>query len=291
MTRFVTTSQVLQAASDRLAQAGVENPRLDAELLAMHATELNRAGLLMATEFPPTALGAYWDLIERRSQRIPLQHLTGETGFRFLTIGVEPGVFIPRPETEMVAEAAIRWVAHHPGPLTVVDLCTGAGGIALACAQEIPRAHVWAVDANPQAVELTHKNAQRNQVHVTALCGVVEDESLLQELNGAVDILISNPPYIPFESEPIDIEVREHDPPQALYGGGQDGLDVPRAVIQAAHRLLRTGGLLVIEHGDEQGPAMRQEVINDGGFTNVRTQQDLTDRDRMVIAIRAKVAD
>lgn len=292
--------QVLSAAAAHLEEAGVQTARVDAELLAAHVCGLGRSELLLAREFPGALLGRYWELVERRAAREPLQHLTGETGFRYLTLEVRPGVFVPRPETEMVAEAAIlaaraaatRDIAGGgaPGPVRIVDLCTGAGGIALACAQEVAGAQVWAVDLSPEAVALTRANAERNELTLTAIHGDVQDAGLLAELRGTVDVVVSNPPYIPFECEPLDAEVRDYDPPAALYGGGADGLEVPIAVINRAQELLRPGGVLIIEHGDEQGRAMREHVERQGGFQEIHTQQDLTNRDRMVVAARDQVA-
>ena len=291
--------QVLSAAAAHLEHAGVQTARVDAELLAAHVCSLGRSELLLTREFPGALLGRYWELIERRAAREPLQHLTGETGFRYLTLEVRPGVFVLRPETEMVAEAAIlaaqettRTAAagDAPGPVRIVDLCTGAGGIALACAQEVPGAQVWAVDLSPEAVALTRANAERNELTLTVIHGDVQDAGLLAELHGTVDVVVSNPPYIPFECEPLEAEVRDYDPPAALYGGGADGLEVPIAVINRAQELLRPGGVLIVEHGDEQGRAMREHVEHQGGFQEIHTQQDLTNRDRMVIAARDQVA-
>src|SRR5690625_361538 len=290
--------QVLSAAAAHLEHAGVPAARVDAELLAAHVCGLGRSELLLTREFPGALLGRYWQLLERRAAREPLQHLTGETGFRYLTLEVRAGVFVPRPETEMVAEAAIlaaqgatrAAAAGAPGPVRIVDLCTGAGGIALACAQEVPGAQVWAVDLSPEAVALTRANAERNALTVSVLEGDVHDAALLTELHGTVDVVVSNPPYIPFECEPLEAEVRDYDPPAALYGGGVDGLAVPIAVIHRARALLRPGGTLIIEHGDGQGRAMREHVERQGGFQEIHTQQDLTNRDRMVVAARDQVA-
>lgn len=286
MTELPPMREVLRAATVRLERAGVPSARVDAELLAAHVLQCSRA-ILPLQAFSSRSAGEYWQLIERRAQRLPLQHLTGETGFRYLTLEVRPGVFVPRPETEMVAEAAIAWAVQQPAPVKVLDLCTGAGGIAAALAQEVPGARVWAVDINPDAVHLARSNAHRYGLHLEVLAGDVEDRGLLEELNGAFDVVVSNPPYIPFQAEPLEPEVRDHDPPEALYGKGMDGLRIPTAVVDRAHDLLRAGGLLVIEHGDEQGPAMRQAVAERGGFEQVHTRPDLSGRDRMVVATRA----
>lgn len=289
--------QVLAAAAAHLEQAGVPTPRVDAEVLAAFAFDATRSQLILLDAPPAERLGQYWELIARRAEREPLQHLTGETGFRHLTLTVRPGVFVPRPETEAVAGAAIELAGAgrgeqdgEPGPARIVDLCTGAGGIALACAHEIPGAKVWAVDADPEAARLASDNAAANNLPVDALVGDVREEGLLAHLAGTVDVVVANPPYIPFQAEPLEPEVREHDPDLALYGGGVDGLQIPRAVLDRAHELLRPGGWVVIEHGDEQGPAMREAARSRGGFTGVHTRTDLTGRERMVVAQRGEVA-
>lgn len=284
------TRAVLAAATEHLAAAGVPTPRVDAELLAAYVLDCARSALVLRKAFPAEALGRYWDLLERRAARVPLQHITGEAGFRYLTLEVRPGVFIPRPETETVAQMAIDAAAARPVPALVVDLCTGAGGIAISVATEVPGAKVWAVDLNPQAVALARANAARHGARLDVSVGDVRDPVLLAHLAGQVDVLVANPPYIPFDAEPIDVEVREHDPTIALYGGGEDGLEVPAAVVERARTLLRPGGVLVIEHGDEQGEAMREIVEERGGFTAVRTEIDLTGRERMVLAQRTEVA-
>lgn len=282
--------EVLAAASAHLERTGVPSARVDAELLACHVCRLPRSGLLILEEFPNHLLGAFWELIERRGAREPLQHLTGSTGFRHLDLRVRPGVFIPRPETEVVADVGIEAALWIPAPARLVDLCCGAGGIAVSMAQEVPGAEVWAIDSSPAAVELAKENAGRHGREITAVHGDVRDPGLLADLAGRVDVIVSNPPYIPFGAEPIDPEVREYDPPAALYGGGGDGLEIPGAVVERARELLRPGGLLVVEHSDEQGSPMRDLLRRGGGFTNVHTRPDLAGRDRMVVAFRAEVA-
>lgn len=285
-----TAREALRAAADLLDRAGVPSPRVDAELLACHVWGIDRSALFTMDRLPQGALAQFWELVERRADRVPLQHLTGETWFRHLTLEVRAGVFVPRPETEMVAEVAILDARDRPRPVRIVDLCTGAGGIAISCAQEVPGANVWAVDISPEAVALAEANADRNSCEVHTVRADVRSGPLLPELAGAVDVVVSNPPYIPFDAEPVDAEVRDYDPPAALYGGGEDGLEVPAAVVDRAHELLRPGGLLVVEHGDEQGAAMRALVTRRGGFTGVHTRGDLTGRDRMVVATRLEVA-
>ena len=284
---------VLRAEIERgvelLADAGVASPRPDALALAAHALGVPRLVLALPPALPNGFVAEYRALVERRAAREPLQHLVGSTVFRHVTLRVEPGVFVPRPETEVVAGAAIdeaRRIAATRPPV-VVDLCCGTGAIAVSAAAEVPGAQVVAVDVSAAAVRLTAANlASRGSSVARAERGDVADPGLLAELDGTVDVVVSNPPYIPPGAVPVDPEVREHDPELALYGGGSDGLDVPRLVVAGAARLLRAGGLLVMEHGDEQGEAVRALITAAGGWTAVETHRDLTDRDRYVTARR-----
>lgn len=301
-------SALLRGAADRLASAGVPSPRVDAELLLAHVLgtsrgEVRRLALLDAP-LPADGLpAAFAALVARREAREPLQHLTGVAAFRHLELAVGPGAFVPRPETEEVAQVAIdealRVVAER-GTAVVVDLCTGTGAIALAVATEVAGARVHAVELDESA----HAWARRN---VEALPGddggpVVrlvrgDARTALRELDGTVDVVVSNPPYVPPDAVPRDPEVAEHDPAVALYGLGPDGLEVPRGVTAAAARLLRPGGLYVMEHAEVQDAAARAMVDDtpdpDAAGRHLRafgaaaTRTDLTGRPRMVVARRA----
>ncbi|SFB41101.1 peptide chain release factor N(5)-glutamine methyltransferase [Cellulomonas marina] len=281
----------VQGAARLLAEAGVPSPRPDAAALAAHVLGVDHV-LLAPDEAPPGFAARYAGLVERRARREPLQHLVGRTGFRRVVLLVEPGVFVPRPETETVAEPAVaeaRRVAASGRPPLVVDLCCGAGPLAVSLAVEVPGARVVAVDASPAAVDLTARNAAAQGVTVEALVGDVRERALLAELDGMVDVLVSNPPYIPPDAEPVDPEVRDHDPALALWGGGMDGLDVPRAVLAAGARLLAPGGLLVVEHAEVQDTALRAAAAAEG-FMDVATLPDLTGRPRTLVARRPRGA-
>ncbi|WP_238402562.1 peptide chain release factor N(5)-glutamine methyltransferase [Cellulomonas sp. H30R-01] len=280
---------LVDGATRVLAEAGVGSPRVDATALAAHALGLDRLDLVLAPPVPDGFAERYAVLVDRRRRREPLQHIVGSTTFRWLTLHVEPGVFVPRPETEVVGQVAVdeaaRLVATGAAPV-VVDLCCGAGGLGLAVATEVPGSRVAAVDASPAAVALTRRNATDAGADVRVELGDVRDPALLADLAGSVDVLVSNPPYIPPDAEPVDPEVRDHDPDLALYGGGADGLDVPRAVVAAALRLLRPGGLLVMEHAEVQDAAARDVAHATGGFVDVSSRPDLTGRPRMLVARR-----
>jgi len=287
----LTLAQYVAAASAVLTEAGVPSPAADARALAAHVLGLERFPVLPPEALPADFEARFAALVERRRCREPLQHLVGWAPFRHLSLEVRRGVFVPRPETEMVAQVAIDEAAavrrQRRDPV-VVELCCGAGGMALAVASEVRGARVYAMDASAEATELTRANAAAfGIVLAQVLTGDVRDATVFAELDGTVDVVVANPPYIPPDQVPIDPEVRDHDPELALYGGGIDGLEIPRAVLAAAARLLRPGGLLVMEHADSQGRAARDEAHARGGWEQVRTAPDLTGRDRMLVARRA----
>ncbi|MFB9954472.1 peptide chain release factor N(5)-glutamine methyltransferase [Cellulomonas denverensis] len=281
---------MVDGATRLLADAGVGSPRHDALALAAHALDLPRVDLVLPPPVPEGFAAAYAELVDRRCRREPLQHIVGSTVFRYLTMRVRPGVFVPRPETEQVAQVAVdeaaRLASLGQEPV-VLDLCCGAGGIALSVATEVSGTRVTAVDASLDAVALSTENARLAGADLTVLTGDVRDRTLLADLAGRVDVLVSNPPYIPPDAVPVDPEVRDHDPDLALYGGGADGLDVPRAVIDAAVRLLAPGGLLVMEHAEVQDARARAAAVATGAFVEVRTDPDLTGRPRMLVARRS----
>jgi len=283
-----TVDAALVAASAVLARAGVPTPRVDAELLVSHATGLER-GVVLARAVTGSALTgeqaeALAGLVARRASREPLQHITGVAWFRSMALHVGPGVFVPRPETEGVAQLAVDALrAAADARPVAVDLGTGSGALALSLATEVPHAHVVAVELSPAAATWTRRNiASLGADNVDLVVGDMADA--LPELDGTVAVVVSNPPYIPVGMVPRDPEVRLHDPELALYGG-DDGLDLVRALSQTARRLLRPGGTLVVEHGEEQGSAIREVLLGDG-WRAPATQPDLTGRDRSTTAVR-----
>lgn len=322
----------LRAGERVLHAAGVPSARADVELLAAHLLRGTRSDVRTAAVLGRPAPEGLDALVARRAQRVPLQHLTGRAPFRRIELEVGPGVFVPRPETEQVAEVAVaaaRAAAADratpgqatPGQATsgqatsdevtseeattggaasgqvtghvvVVDLCTGSGAIALAVADEVPQAQVHAVELDARAHAWAARNvaasSARERVHLVR----GDARTALTHLDGLVDVVVSNPPYVPPDAVPVDPEVRDHDPAVALYGLGPDGLTVPRGVAAAAARLLRAGGLLVMEHAEVQAAAARALVLavragDAPAFADVRTAQDLSGRDRMVVARRS----
>ncbi|MDF2848034.1 MAG: prmC [Oerskovia sp.] len=323
-------SRLVREAAARLGRAGIDTPRVDAELLLAHAAGVPRERVVSAAVMgrpvssllPATAVLAADDgtggsgevraaaevlrgtvqdvldelarLLDARAERVPLQHLVGTAPFRHLDLLVGPGVFVPRPETEQVAQVAIDEVlgvvARGAEAPLVVDLCTGSGAIALAVATEVPGARVHAVELDRDA----HAWAERNVIRTREASGAVvhlvrgDARTALAELDGSCDVVVSNPPYVPPDAVPRDPEVALHDPQVALYGLGEDGLEVPRGVTRAAARLLAPGGLYVMEHAEVQARSARDMVAAVGGFEDIRTADDLTGRPRMVVARRAR---
>ncbi|KRA22342.1 protein-(glutamine-N5) methyltransferase, release factor-specific [Microbacterium sp. Root61] len=280
-------SAVLRDASARLERSGILDPQVDVELLAAHVLEVSRGAVQAASirgdDMTDAAATAFEELIDRRASREPLQHLTGLAPFRHLELRVGPGVFVPRPETEVVAQLAIDALAAAASPAPVaVDLGTGSGAIALALATEVPHARVFAAENSVDAFVWTKENF-RLFGGDNARLAFIDLEHAFPELDGTVSVVVSNPPYVPDDAIPRDPEVRFFDPPAALYGGA-DGLDVVRIVSRVGLRLAHAGGLIVIEHGEWQGAAIR-EILAADGWRATATHSDLTMRDRATTAL------
>lgn len=282
----------LRAATAELAAAGISSARPDAEALAAHLLGVDRAELARRCALGERAPAGLAELVALRAGRVPVQHLTGRAGFRMLDLAVGPGVFVPRPETEVVAGEAIaeaRGVMAARGVALVVDLCTGSGAIAVSVAVEVPGARVVALEVDESALAWAGVNVAALAPGVELRLGDVEvaADGVLADLVADVDVVVANPPYIPDGMVPAEVEVRDHDPALALWGGGEDGLQVPSAVVRAAARLLRPGGLLVMEHADVQGPATRALVAG-SQWQDAQTLADLVGRPRMLRARRAR---
>ena len=283
-----TIGAAVADATARLDRAGVPDPAVDAELLLAHLRGDSRGGVQAAVvrgDAIDGATAAALDaLVERRAAREPLQHITGVAYFRHLALSVGPGVFVPRPETETVAQLAIDALRADPAPSPIgVDLGTGSGAIALSLATEVPHARVFAAERSAAAFAWAERNAAAvGAANVRIVLGDLADA--FADLDGTVSVVVSNPPYVPDDAIPRDPEVRLHDPAAALYGG-PDGLDVVRVLSRVATRLLRPGGVLVIEHGEWQGGPVRGLLAADG-WRAPATHPDLTLRDRATTAVR-----
>jgi release factor glutamine methyltransferase len=333
-----TARDLLAGATLRLSQAGVPSPQVDAELLLAHVTHLQRATLrTFGSTVPADQAAAFEDLVERRAERVPLQHLTGTAPFRYIELRVGPGVFVPRPETELVADVALAVLRagrapgqptpgepppRQPAPgdarrPTLVDLCTGSGALAIALALEAPgsrvvavelagHAHAWAArNVADHEAAIARVGSSLDLLHADATT-VADDHGPLASLRGQVDVVVTNPPYVPDGAVPREPEVRDHDPGEALFGG-PDGLDVVRPLVAQAALLLRPGGLVVVEHADSQGEGAgslgvpgvlrshllraRSDVADPGpgtpAWTDVRDHADLAGRPRFTTAVRS----
>ena len=273
-------AQVLVRATVALAQ--VPSPRVDAELLAAHLlhggsrSRLQHAAL-MGERLTPDQVAEYEALVARRACREPLQHITGCAPFYRLELSVGPGVFVPRPETELLVEEALgvlRLTEKTNAP-RVVDLCTGSGAIAAAVKSELPNAQVFAVELSEEAIPYARKNLEPLGVHL------VQGDALtaLTEQAGRFDAVLSNPPYIPPGNVPADPEAALHDPEMALYGGGEDGMQMPSAIAARAYELLAPGGFFMMEHDDTQEEAVA-ELLARVGFERCYPVRDLNGRSR-----------
>jgi release factor glutamine methyltransferase len=272
-------SRLVRDATARLAAAGVESPGPDAQVLLAHVLGVERSQLPLVDDVPTAAVEQYDGLVARRAAGEPLQHLTGSAWFRHVELAVGPGVFVPRPETELLAGWAIERVLERPEAV-VVDLGTGSGAIARAVADEAPQARVHAVELDPAA----HAWAARNLAGTGVDLRQGDLRDAFDDLVGAVDVVVSNPPYIPHEAwESVAAEVRDHDPDLALYATG-DGLDMIRAVERRAALLLRPGGVVGVEHADVQGESAPAVFTGTGHWEQVRDHRDLTGRARFVTA-------
>lgn len=315
---------LVRRAAALLAEAGCPSPRVDAEILAEHVLARSpgnplgdgglgrlRALAMAGSRVPGPVVAEFWELVSERARRVPLQHLTGTAHFRHLALAVGPGVFVPRPETEGVVQIALDWIAEHfphaahlpqsahdgagaqsadraprARPL-VVDLGTGSGAIAASIAHEVPGSVVHAVELS----ELAHAWASRNvalpevggRVHL-----VLGDlRTALPELEGTVDVVVSNPPYIPPGMVPREPEAALHDPEMALYGGAEGGLELPLAAAARAARLLHRGGFFVMEHAEVQAERIAQLLSADPAWSRVRSHRDLNGLPRATSAVRA----
>ncbi|MGA9375081.1 MAG: peptide chain release factor N(5)-glutamine methyltransferase [Mycobacterium sp.] len=268
-------------AAAALAAAGIDSARTDAEQLAAHVAGVDR-GRLMFVEPRPDFLDRYRILIGRRARRIPLQHLVGSAAFGPLTLSVGPGVFIPRPETE----ALLEWAHAVPVPAggVIVDLCTGSGALALALAVYRPDTRVIAVERSEDALRYARANVDGSTVEL--LRGDVTERDVLADLNAMVDLVVSNPPYIP-DGAQLEPEVAEHDPQTALFGG-PDGMAVITPIVGLVSRLLRPGGQVGVEHDDTTSAATVELFGRAGLFTDVTARRDLAGRHRFVTAVRAE---
>ena len=282
---MIETRVLLARAAQQLAEAGVASPANDAEILLSHVLGVSRGQLLLVDAVDPAHAAAFEELVRRRAAREPLQHLTGAVGFRYVELAVGPGVFIPRPETELLAGWAIEQAQRVAGrPAVVVDLCTGSGAIARSVVDEVPSARVHAVELDPDAFGWAQTNLSGTGVDLRE----GDMATAFGDLDAEVDVVVCNPPYIPLtEFEGVDVEAREHDPHLALFSG-DDGLEAIRVLEQVAARLLRPGGVVGAEHADLQGESAPAVFAASGRWSDVRDHRDLAGRPRYLTARLAR---
>lgn len=283
---MIDRRSLVTAAIEALTDAEVASPVSDAEFLLAHVLDVGRGQLIAITEVSDEDAQTYNELIARRATREPLQHLTGSAAFRYVELLVGPGVFVPRPETELLAGWAIENL--QPGAV-VVDLCTGSGAIAKSLKNEVPDANVFAVELSEDAHRWASKNLEGTGVELR----LGDAFEAFDDLVGKVDVVVCNPPYIPLEAwESVAVEARDHDPHLALFSG-DDGLDAMRRLERRAAELLKPGGVLGAEHADEQGPdgaagGAPAVFSSTGRWTEVRDHQDYAGRPRFVTARLAR---
>ena len=281
-----TARELVKQAAEQLRAAGVASPENDARLLLSQVLGEDPALWWGPREVEPTDVQAYDALIARRAERIPLQHLTGKAYFGRLELAVGPGVFIPRPETETMmmwaAEQLAARQAESGRSQVVVDLCTGSGAIAKSIVLEVPDAEIYAVELSADALPWAERNLAGTDVRLVQ----ADMADALPELDGTVDVVTANPPYVPLEAyDSVAVEARDHDPSLALFSGA-DGLDAIRIVTKVAARLLRPGGVLTFEHAEVQAESAPQVVLHSEHFAQIRDRTDLTGRPRFVTAVR-----
>lgn len=272
--------QAIDAAAAQLAEAGIDSARFDAEELAAHVAGTDRGRLALLTGPDDELLRRFHDLVDARSQRVPLQHLLGTAAFGPVLLHVGPGVFTPRPETESILEWAMSQAL--PDQPTIVDLCTGSGALAVALSVGRPDARVIGVDDSDTALAYARRNAARTKVEL--LRADVTAPGLLAELDGRVDLVVANPPYVP-DGAVLEPEVMQHDPSHAVFGG-PDGMAVIPDVVALAGRWLRPGGCFAVEHDDSTSAHTVECIDSTGLFDDIVARKDLAGRPRFVTARR-----
>ena len=281
----LTFKEFLQGGKEQLAKAGFSE--VEAEHLLAYTLGISRMDLHnpLTVENALVAIGdmkvveeTFWKLLDRRSAHEPLQYLTGVAYFRHLEIRVGPGVLVPRPESELLVEAALNFIEKMEGPVSVVDLGSGSGALALSISTESPNTHVIAVEKSPEAIVWLKENVSFIDEQVRILESDVADALI----GVKCDVVIANPPYVP-DSEELPRDVKEHEPAIALFGG-VDGMQIPRLFIATAARLLKNGGFLAIEHHENQGAEISAVLGQD--FTDILLHNDLNGRPRFTTAVR-----
>ena len=321
-----TVFETVRSSAAILSAAGVDTPEHDVKLLLAEAfhvdlRDVDKAMLMgedvghlnsaLASDPPESgawanakttgntvaaAMERFHSMVDRRAKREPLQHITGHAPFRYLDLKVGPGVFIPRPETELVVQEGIEWTTRHGMyRAKVVDLCAGSGAIGLAFATEVPGSEVWAVEKSERTAQWTRRNLDETTKRYPAIAGNYHLEiadatqmPTLNQLDGTIDIVLTNPPYVPLSDIPVQPEVRDYDHDLALYGGSADGTLIPERIISRASKLLKPGGLMVMEHDVTQGERLAA-FARTCDFVDVVVHNDYTGRPRYLTAEKQEI--
>jgi release factor glutamine methyltransferase len=286
----VTLIKAINSASAKLAAAGVPNARLDAELLVCHTLGRDRAWLLAHIQdgLDDERRRMFERLIERRAGREPFQYITGRQEFWGLDFHVTPDVLIPRPETELIIETALQQAQGRSGPLSVIDLCTGSGCIAVCLAKELPSARIFATDTSVKALVVARENARRHGLadRIRFFEGDLFAPMDELDVHGQVDIVVSNPPYISTGDRPaLQPEVRDYEPAMALFAG-PGGTELHRRIVGAAPRLLKNNGALIMEMGIGQAKALARMIRENGAYAAPEVLKDLAGIERVIVAQR-----
>jgi release factor glutamine methyltransferase len=273
--------RAIDCAAAQLAEAGIDSARHDAEQLAAHLAGTERGRLSLLESLDEDFFTRYREVVAARSRRVPLQHLVGTEAFGPVVLHVGPGVFIPRPETE----AMLAWATAQRLPMrpVIVDVCTGSGALALALARHLPDARVIGIDDSDAALEYARRNVGGSSVELIRADAAAA--GLLVELDARVDLVVSNPPYVP-DGAVVEPEVAQFDPPHAVFGG-PDGMTVIAAVVGLAGRWLRPGGLFAVEHDDTTSRHTVELIESTVLFVDIQARQDLAGRPRFVTARRS----
>lgn len=293
----IAIRDALGAATTQLSEAGIESARVDAELLLCHVLECDRTALFVKDFITEDELEEFIQFVAFRSARVPLQHLTGKAAFRRIEVAVGPGVLIPRPETELLVDKAIDFVREISEPV-IVDLCSGSAAMSVSLAIEIPCSEVHALEFVDEAFAWGQKSVRDHAAEIAMVGSTISlhhgdvrgcEVRELKSLTGKVDVIVANPPYIPSAAIPRDPEVYQYEPHSALFGG-EDGMEFIGAIFDAAKVLLKPGGLVVIEHGDNQGEdgevSVPRFLRESGVFASVRDHNDLAGRPRFTTGVR-----
>lgn len=297
---MTSVNDVVRQVQLRLSQAKIDSPAAEAAMIISHVVGVSRGKLgvmqALGEHLDSATVERIVDLVDQRAKRTPLQHLTGETTFYGVDLKIDPGVFIPRVETEVLVETTLEHFAETTGELKILDLCTGSGAIAAALADQFGRrsvpTRIWAVELDPTAAELARHNTR--DYNVTVLCAdatktaaVIGADPELATLLGTFDAVVSNPPYIP-TATPVTQTEAEQDPSLALYGGSADGLAVPLRVVDQAARWLAPHGFFMMEHDHTHAAELAAMMRQSSTWHKVHTIRDLTETDRFVSALRAE---